>query len=80
MIIEIKVFASLRHYVPASNKHLEDNKWDISERATVNQVLETLNIPDEEARICLINGRKVEKTSILNEGDLLHIFPQMAGG
>lgn len=80
MIVEVKVFASLRHYIPASDNRLEDNKWNISEGASVGQVLEMLNIPEEEARIFLINGRKVEKTKVLSEGDLLHIFPQMAGG
>lgn len=80
MIIEIKVFASLRHHIPASDSHLEDNKWNIKEGATVAQVLELLNIPEEEARIFLINGRKVERTNTFREGDLLHIFPQMAGG
>ena len=80
MIVEIKVFASLRHHIPSSDKHLEENKWSISKGAVIVQVLEMLNIPEDAARIFLINGRKADKISVLKEGDVLHIFPQMAGG
>lgn len=80
MIIEVKVFSSLRHYVPDSENRRDGDKWEIKEGWSVNQVLKMLNIPDEEVKIVLINGRVARKENILKQGDLLYVFPPMAGG
>lgn len=80
MLVEVKIFASLRHHVPVSDKRLEGDKWNIPEGATVAQVMEMLNLPEEEAKIMLINGRSADRERVLSEGDVLHIFPPMCGG
>ena len=50
------------------------------EGATVAQVLKILNIPENETKILLINGRNADKERVLNDGDVFHVFPLMAGG
>ena len=80
MIIQVKLFSTLRRHVPNSDRRLEEDKWDITEGATVSQVLEMLNLPEKEATIFLINGRKAGRDQTLNEGDVLHVFPPIAGG
>lgn len=80
MIIQVKIFSTLKHHVPNSDKRLDDDKWEVTEGATVSQVLDMLSLPEEEAKILLINGRHANRESILNEGDVLHVFPPMAGG
>ena len=80
MIIEAKIFSTLRHYLPNSPKHLDGDKWDIPEGATVAQVLDLLNLPEKEATILLLNGRNADRDRVLNEGDVLHVFGPMAGG
>lgn len=80
MIIEVKVFSSLRHYLPDSEKQTGKDKWDVPEGATPGQVIEILNIPEEEVRMLLINGRKSGMDRILNVGDIVHLFPLMSGG
>ena len=50
------------------------------EGATVRQVLEMLNIPEKETKMLLINGRHADKERVLDEGDVFHVFPIMAGG
>jgi len=80
MIIEAKIFSTLRHYLPNSPHHLEGAKWDMPEGATVAQVLKILNIPENETKILLINGRNADKERVLNDGDVFHVFPLMAGG
>jgi len=80
MIIEAKIFATLRHYLPNSPNRLDGDKWDMPEGATVRQVLKILNIPEKEAKMLLINGRNADKEKVLNEGDVFHVFPIMAGG
>jgi len=80
MIIEAKIFSTLRHYLPNSPKHLDGDKWDIPEGVTVAQVLRMLNIPEKETKILLINGRNADREKVLKEGDVFHVFPLMAGG
>ena len=80
MIIEVKLYLSLLRYVPQSERRLEGNKWKVPEGSTVGQVLEMLNLPEEETKILLINGRYAYKGRILNEGDILQVVPPLAGG
>jgi molybdopterin converting factor small subunit len=80
MNVEIKVFATLRHYIPESERRVEKDLWKVTEKTTVAQVLEILRIPLEEAKVLLINGKKAELGRALAEGDVLHVFPPMCGG
>ena len=80
MIIEAKIFSTLLHYLPNSPHHMDGDKWDIPEGTTVGQVLKMLNLPEKEVKIVLINGRHADKERVLNEGDVFHVFPLMAGG
>jgi molybdopterin converting factor small subunit len=80
MIIEIKVFSSLRNYVQPSENHLDGDRWDIGERATVGQVLEMLNLRERGDLILLVNGNHALSESVLSEGDVLSILPPIGGG
>ncbi|HUT84288.1 MAG TPA: MoaD/ThiS family protein [Thermodesulfobacteriota bacterium] len=80
MIVEVKIFASLRRYIPYSDERVEGDKWDVVERTTVGQLLEMLNLPEEEANLLLVNGRRADRGRILQQGDVLHVFPPMCGG
>jgi hypothetical protein len=80
VIIEAKIFSSLRHHLPKSEHRLDGDKWEVMEGANAGEVLKMLNLPDEEVKTVLINGRKAEKGSILRDGDVFHVFPLIAGG
>jgi sulfur carrier protein ThiS len=80
MIIEAKIFSSLRHYLPTSERLLDGEKWDIKEGSTVAQVLIMLNLPGNEIKTILINGRKANMETVLKEGDVLAVFPIIMGG
>jgi molybdopterin converting factor small subunit len=80
MIIEIKVFSSLRNYVQPSDSRLDGSRWDVDEGATVGQVLEMLNLAGRGDLILLVNGHHVNKESVLREGDVLSILPPIGGG
>jgi molybdopterin synthase sulfur carrier subunit len=80
MIIEIKVFSSLRNDVQPSDKRLEGDTWDIGEGATVGHVLEMLHLAGRDDLILLVNGHHANKESVLSEGDALSILPPIGGG
>ena len=80
MIIEIRVFSSLRNYVQPSDNRLDGDRWDIGEGATVGQVLEMLNLPGTGDLIILVNGHHANKESVLKKGDVLSVLPPIGGG
>lgn len=80
MIVEIKVFSSLRKGIPTDEHHLDGDRWDVEEGATVGQVLEMLNLAGRGDLILLVNGHHVTKESVLSEGDALSILPPIGGG
>jgi len=47
---------------------------------TVLDVVKSLNIPEEEASLILINGKDAEFSSVFKEGDYLVLFPPVGGG
>lgn len=80
MVIEVKVYAYLRHYVPVSDKLIEGDKWNFSEGTSVGQALDSLDFPPQLGIILLVNGVRVDRDRILKEGDTLNVLPQLAGG
>ncbi len=80
MIVEVKVFTSLRQYIPSSDKHLDGDKWDVSKGAKIIDVLAMLKLPEDQDLIFLVNGRHADKDRVLNEGEVLHVFPPIIGG
>ncbi len=79
MKIEVKLYANFREYLPSGSDavtcHLE-----IKEGARVGEVLQRLKIPDSEPLIALVNGLHKGPEEVLNPGDVLSVFPPVAGG
>ena len=59
---------------------MDGNKWQTREGATVEQVLQQLNIPEGEHPILVVNGRHATGETVLREGDTLDVYPLLAGG
>jgi sulfur carrier protein ThiS len=66
--------------MPLSDNRLDEDSWHIPEGATIGEVLQFLNIPVKQAKIFMVNGIRVDKRKVLNEGDILHILPAIIGG
>jgi sulfur carrier protein ThiS len=80
MVIEVKVYEYLRHYVSVSEKLIQGDKWNIPEGTSVGQLLETLNFPPQLGIVLLVNSVVVNRDRILKEGDILNVLPLLAGG
>jgi molybdopterin converting factor small subunit len=80
MIVEIKVFSTLKRFVAGSDMLVGDNRWELPEGITARELGKTLKIPDKEIKIILINGRKASEDHVLNAGDSVYIFPLLMGG
>ena len=74
MIITVKLFASFR----AGRFDIENR--DYPEGTTVADVADSLNLPQTELGIMMINNRHVKLDRLLDEGDILALFPLLGGG
>jgi molybdopterin converting factor small subunit len=79
MEIEVKLFATLRDYLPKGSSRFSC-KMEIDGRTQVQDILSHLKIPEEIPKILLVNGIHAKKDQTLKEGDVLSIFPPVAGG
>ncbi len=80
MRITVHIYAYLRYYLPAGEKSVLQKEWEMPEGATIKQALEKLNLPKEVRITVLLNNNSVDQATVLNEGDIIHVLPQMGGG
>jgi molybdopterin converting factor small subunit len=79
MEIEVKLFATLREYLPKGSGQFS-YKMEVDGPTRVQDILLRLKIPEQIPKIILINGVHGKKEQALKEGDVLSIFPPVAGG
>jgi sulfur carrier protein len=79
MEIEVKLFATLRDYLPEGSSRFSC-KMKIDSHTRIEDVMSNLKIPEEMPKIILVNGIHGKKDQILKDGDVLSVFPPVAGG
>jgi sulfur carrier protein len=79
MEVEVKLFATLRDYLPKGSGRFSC-KMEVDGHTRIQDILVRLNIPEEIPKIILVNGIHAKKDQMLKEGDVLSIFPPVAGG
>ena len=79
MKIEVKLFATLRDYLPEGSGRFSCS-MEMEGQDRVKDILEKLKIPEEIPKIILVNGIHGKIDQILKEGDVVSIFPPVAGG
>ncbi len=83
MIVTVKLFAMLRDKLPAGSNG-ESVELDLPAGATPQDVIERLKIPQRMAHLVMIEGRHLlpdeVRQHVLQPGEVLAIFPPIAGG
>jgi sulfur carrier protein ThiS len=84
MNITLKLFASLTDYLPAESKYTNIVALDIAPETTIMQLVERYRLPLKEVHLVLVNGSYIapehRASKTLVEGDVLAIWPPIAGG
>ena len=84
MHITFKLFASLSDYLPPEARYTNILQLEVAPEATISQIIEPFGLPYKMVHLVLINGRYIEPdkrlTQTLVEGDVLAIWPPIAGG
>jgi molybdopterin converting factor small subunit len=80
MTIELRLFASLRKKLPAGSPRGKCS-LDLPEGTTFAQLLERMQIPAKSAQMVLFNGEQDKSLDrVLRDGDVVSVFPPLAGG
>jgi molybdopterin synthase sulfur carrier subunit len=77
--VEVQLTATLRAYLPVGTSG-DSVVLDVPQGTTVDQVVRSLNVPSSLERLTVVNGRDASPDQMLTEGDVLSLFPPLAGG
>jgi sulfur carrier protein ThiS len=82
--ITLKLYASLTQHLPLDRRTVNFVELEVAEGATVRQIIEPFALPEKLVHLVLVNGVYVPPeerlTKALVEGDVLAIWPPIAGG
>ncbi len=79
MQVTVKLFATLRKHLPPGGEAGRAS-MDLAPGATVEDLVKGLGIPGETRLLVLVNAVHAEPPQELEEGDVVAIFPPLAGG
>jgi len=84
MNITLKLFASLTDFLPAQAKYTNFVELDVPPQATIGQIISNFSLPEKWVHLVLVNGRYIAAQDranyCLSDGDVLAIWPPVAGG
>lgn len=79
MKIEVRLFANFREYLPKDSDRFSC-KLELAEGARISDLLGHLKIPAKAGKIILLNTGPGREEDLLKDGDVVGIFPPIAGG
>jgi sulfur carrier protein ThiS len=84
MKIILKLFASLTDYLPPASKYTNIVELDVTPDTSIAQLVEQHRLPEKLVHLVLVNGTYIAPANrasrTLSEGDVLAIWPPIAGG
>lgn len=81
MKIRVKLYATLRQYIPNAADMTRNEGVEVTDGTTVGQVMEMLHLPENLRVLSLLNGTHCkEKETKLKDGDSVLFYPLMSGG
>lgn len=84
MQITFKLYASLTDYLPPEHRRGNQMPLEVAADATIARIIEPFSLPMKMVHLVLINGVYVapedRATRTLVDGDVLAIWPPIAGG
>ena len=72
MVIEIRLYDSLRNYLPSSSSGIVT--VDVLGDITVGELLDELDIDKDKVSTIVVNSQKSTLETVLHDGDKLNLF------
>jgi sulfur-carrier protein len=79
MRVEVRLFATLALFLPPGARE-GTASLEVPETCTVRDVVHHLGIPPDLERVTLVNGGNATPERPLRPGDIVTVFPPLAGG
>ncbi len=79
MKIEVRLFATLAGYLPDEGDG-QSATLELADDSRVRDVVSSLRIPPDMPFLTMVNGRDALLEQRLTDGDVLSLFPPLAGG
>lgn len=79
MKVKVKLFASLAKYLPPDSKN-RTTELNVQRGTTAGALLDQLSVPQPLTHLIMVNGQAEKRDRVLQENDLLSVFPPVAGG
>jgi sulfur carrier protein ThiS len=84
MKITFKLYASLTDFLPPAVRSANQMELDVAEGTPIEKIIEPFGLPAKMVHLVLVNGHYVAPeqrlSRVLTEGDVLAIWPPIAGG
>jgi sulfur-carrier protein len=77
--VQVQLFATLARYLPPDSREGAAT-IDVPETCTVRDLIQRLELPADLERVTLVNGRDATPDRSLRPGDVVAMFPPLAGG
>jgi molybdopterin converting factor small subunit len=77
--VEVRLFATLSQFLPPGSK-AGTVVLDVPEGARIADVTRRLGIPASFDHVLLLNGSNADAAACVHAGDVIDIFPPLAGG
>ncbi len=74
--IQLRLYATLQKRLPDG----DTDRFEIDAGMTVRQLLAALDIPESDAKLVFVNGKKASVATVLNGGERVGVFPPVGGG
>lgn len=79
MRVEVRLFATLERYLPADADG-DRVMLDLPEHGTVADAMARLRVPTDLPVLAVVNGLEADRDTRLRTGDVVAMFPPLAGG
>jgi sulfur carrier protein ThiS len=84
MKITFKLFATLTDYLPAEARRSNQIELEVDPATPISRIIEPFGLPPKLVHLVLVNGKYIapeaRMSATLVEGDVLAIWPPIAGG
>lgn len=82
--VTLKLYASLGKHLPADNRRSNEITLDVKPDAVMADLVEPFGVPPPACFLVLVNGvflpPSQRPTRVFSEGDVIAIWPPVAGG
>jgi molybdopterin converting factor small subunit len=78
--VELRLLASMRRLLPENDRSQGFTLFNLQDGATCKELLMQADVWGKSTLVVLVNGRYAAMEMALSHGDVIAVFPPVAGG